>query len=143
MANDGFTDYMSDLILNLFRGVTITQFGSTHIGIFETASPTDAYTGASPDGTEVSGGAYARKVVTTGQWAAPSAAGAGGQETSNDVAVTWSAWDSGSVTLLSFGVFDLITVGEMFGWAVLTTARAIANGETATFDLNTLIMQCD
>ena len=56
------TTYAANLVFNhLFRNGAYTPPTNLYLGLFTTA-PTDAYTGASPTGTEVTGGGYARTI---------------------------------------------------------------------------------
>lgn len=116
----GFTDYMENKLLDhVFRNTAYTPHAEVYVGLF-TAAPTDAYTGASPTGTEVSGGSYARTQATFGA--------ASGGAISNSGAVTFptssAAWNSGS-NITHFGIFEDPTGGEMLGWGSITTPQAV------------------
>lgn len=140
----GKTDLWSNSILGLLTDdATPVALATSYVGLF-TVAPSDAYTGGAPDGTEVpTTGNYVRKPITAANWSALTA-GSPGREISNDLALTWAAWDTGSQTLSHFGVFDAVGAGgNLLYWAALTTQRTIEDGETATFDPNVLVVNED
>lgn len=93
-----------------------------------TTSPTDAGTG-----TEVTGGAYARKVTAAADWTVASAGSA-----SNAAVITFAAATASWGTVTHFATYDALTLGNMLRWAPLTTAKAIASGDTASFAIGSL-----
>lgn len=103
----GKTDYLENAWLNYeFRSTAYTQPTNHYLGLF-TVTPVDAATG----GTEVSGNAYARQTVAagTGSWAAPAGSG-----TSNSGVVTFPvATPSGWGRVVSMGIFDASTAGNL------------------------------
>lgn len=64
-----------------------------------------------------------RKQIT---WAAASA----GSKAATTVFPSWTVWDGGSVTLTYITVWDASTTGNFLYSGVLTTPRAITNGDT-------------
>jgi hypothetical protein len=118
----GLTNYAEDLALDAVFA------GTLYIGLFS-VTPTDAYTSGSPDGTEASGGGYARASATFDA--------ASGGATANTGVVTFTestgAWASGA-SLPYFGVFTAASGGSLIGYGTLTTARTVdAAGITLSF----------
>jgi len=81
--------------------------------------------------TEPTGGAYARVATTGASWNA-AATGA----TSNATAITFPTatadWAAGA-NLTHFVFYDAATVGNILGYAPLTTAKNALNGDTLSF----------
>ena len=100
------SDYLEDKILDhVLGGSTFTQPANLYLALF-TASPED-----DDSGTEVSGGAYARKIVTFN--ASASSLADNDSEIEFDIAT--ASW--GTVT--HFGIYDAITVGNLIYWGTL------------------------
>lgn len=80
--------------------------GDYYAGLFTVSPTADAGTG----GTEVSGGAYARQQITraSGSWAASSAG-----TTSNSNAVTFPVATANWGRVLTLGLWDALTVGNL------------------------------
>lgn len=107
------SDYLENALINAtLRGQAWTAPTTVYLALF-TSDPTDAKTG-----TEVSGGAYARQVVT---FAAPTN---GASATAADVLypVATAAW--GTVTHI--GVFDAATGGNLLYHGPLTNTKTIS-----------------
>jgi len=85
----------------------------------------DADTGSTLP-SEVSGGAYARKVC--GTWDTASAG-----STKNGVAITFAQATASWGTITDFAVCDAITAGNVLAYAKLTTPKSVATGDTAKF----------
>ncbi len=95
-----------------------------HIALY-TVAPTDA-----GGGTEVSGGAYARVAVAPADsnWSAPDATGGLTDNVADAVFPTPTAnWG----TVVSFGIFDRPTGGNLLIHGALTTAKTVNNGDPA------------
>lgn len=76
--------------------------------------------------SEVSGGAYARKLCTT--W---DAAAGGASANTNDIEFAQATADWGVVT--DFAVCDAITAGNVLAFGKLNTTKNIQSGDTAKF----------
>jgi hypothetical protein len=115
-----FSDYSENLVLNwLFTANTATRPTAWYVGLF-TAAPTDA-----GGGTEVSGSAYARKVTGT-----MAVSGTAPTLCTNSAAIEFAAAAGGNWgTITHVAIFDALTVGNMLGWAALTTSRTINDGD--------------
>jgi hypothetical protein len=98
------TTYMSDKILNLYRGTTFTAPAAVYAGLL--TAVTDAEAGTV---TETTYGSYARQAVTFG---AP-AANLGGRQTLAGALTFPAKSDAGSVAIIGVGIFDALTVGNL------------------------------
>lgn len=102
----GKTDALENSALDYeLRAVAWTP-GDKYAGLFTVSPTADAGTG----GTEVSGGAYARQQITraTGSWAASSAG-----TTSNSNAITFPVATANWGRVLTLGLWDALTVGNL------------------------------
>ena len=121
-----FSDYLEAAILNhVFRNTAIfTPPANVYLALF-TAAPS-----ASGGGTEVSGGSYARKAVsTTSQWNAPGAGGLTDNINAQVFATPTASW--GTVT--HFGIFDAASAGNLLFHGALTASKVINSGDTVQF----------
>ena len=135
----GATDYLTDALLNnVLRATNYAPPAAVYVALF-TAAPSDAYTSGAPDGTEVSGGSYARTAVTFG---AP-AAGSPGKQCQNSAAVTFPTATASWGTVTHFGIFNASSGGELFYWAAVDTSKAVNNGDTAEFATNAITIKED
>jgi hypothetical protein len=108
------SDYLETVYLNWLRGTATTPPSTLYLALF-TVAPTDA-----GGGTEVTGGAYARQVVTFG---APS----GGQIVSSaDVVFPEAAANWG--TVVACAVFDAATAGNQLAQGPLASSATINTG---------------
>ena len=106
--------------LNMLRAVAFTAPAGTFIKL-HTADPGAA-------------GATAPSAVTTRVSATFSAAAAGAIALSNAPAFTMTATE----TITHISVWDAVTVGNFLWSAVLTTAKAVVNTDTLTFNTCTV-----
>jgi hypothetical protein len=115
-------NYLENALLNAtLRATTFTSPTNVYIGLY-TSDPTDANTG-----TEVSGGSYARQLVT---FAAPS----NGVVASNaNVTFPQATGDWGVVGWI--GILDASTSGNLLYHTALDSAKDIENGDI--FNINT------
>lgn len=109
-----------------------TSIGARYVALF-TAAPSD--TGG---GTEVTGGAYARKSTAAADW---NTAATG--STSNANAITFVTATASWGTATHWGVFDAATAGNLIRWAVLTNSKTIGSGDTASFAAGALVFTED
>jgi hypothetical protein len=115
-----FTDFTENLVLNwLFTTNSATRPTAWFVGLF-TAAPSD--TGG---GTEVSGNGYARKATGT-----MTVSGTSPTNCTNSAAIEFDPASGGNWgTITHVAIFSASTAGNMLGWAALTTARTINNGD--------------
>ncbi len=141
------TDYLENkLIDHVFRGQAYTPPATLYVGLF-TVAPTDA-----GGGTEVAGGSYARVGVaaslatfagTQSAGSTTASSGAGGT-TSNNGAITFPAPTAAWGAVVSFGIFDAPTGGNLLVYAALATAKTINAGDAApSFAAGALTFQED
>ena len=126
-----FSDYLEQAILNhIFRNTAIfTPPANVYLALF-TAAPSD-----SGGGTEVSGGSYARKAVsTTGQWNAPGVGGLTDNINAQAFVTATASW--GTVT--HFGIFDAATAGNLLFHGALTVSKTVGSGDTFQFSAGDL-----
>ena len=120
------SDYSEQAILNhIFRNTAIfSPPANVYLALF-TAAPSD-----SGGGTEVTGGSYARKAVsTTSQWSAP---GVGGH-TDNINAQAFPTATASWGTVTHFGIFDAATAGNLLFHGALTVSKTVGSGDTFQF----------
>ncbi len=124
-----FSDFLeNELLDHAFRNATWTPPATVYLALF-TASPTDA-----GGGTEVTGGGYARQAITFG------AAAAGAIANTAEVSFTASGANYG--TVVSTGIFDALTVGNMLAWDDITSA-VVNDGDTIRFPIGDIDVTLD
>lgn len=117
------TNYLEDAVLNFFlrnNAGSVTAPANVYVALF-TAPP-----GETGGGTEVTGGSYARTVVT---FSAPSPSGT----TTNSADVTFPTATAGWGTVTDFAVFDASTSGNMLYYGTLTSSRVVLTGDVVKF----------
>ena len=120
------SDYSEQAILNhIFRNTAIfSPPANVYLALF-TAAPSD-----SGGGTEVTGGSYARKAVsTTSQWSAPGVGGLTDNINAQAFPTATASW--GTVT--HFGIFDAATAGNLLFHGALTVSKTVGSGDTFQF----------
>ena len=111
-----FSNYLENAVINaVLRNTTYTSPTTVYVGLY-TTDPTDANSG-----TEVSGGSYARTVVT---FSAPSN---GVTSNSADVEFPQATASWGSVTHI--GLHDAASGGNLLFHTVLDTTKTIDSGD--------------
>lgn len=126
----GFSDYLENKLLNYIFSKTAYTAPDKYVALF-TAAPSDA-----GGGTEVSGNGYARKLHNT--WSTATVA-----QTSNSGAVTFDAATGSWGTVTHFGIFDAITGGNLLGWGILGTSKAVSLGDVVSFADSALAVTLD
>lgn len=114
-----------ELLDHVFRSATYTPPADIYLALF-TVAPDD--TGG---GTEVTGGSYARQIVTFSAAVSPDG------KISNNAAFTYT--NLPSCTIVASGTYDAITGGNLLTYATLGTSRVVGAGESlsvAIADLN-------
>jgi hypothetical protein len=111
-----YTDYLESAVLgHVFCGTTYTAPATKYLGLF-TVSPTDA-----GGGTELTGGGYSRVSVSFSLSAGAAVNSA--DNTFPNATVDWG-------TVVSVGVFDAATGGNLMAWADIATARTVLAGDS-------------
>lgn len=141
------SNYLENKMIDrVFRGQAYSFPEILYVGLL-TSAPSD-----SSSGTEVSGGGYARVGVAcslvswAGTQAANSTAASSGTSgtTSNNNAIEWADPTADWGTVTHFGIFDAPTGGNLLVWGAMTTARLVANGDSApTIPVGQLQIQLD
>lgn len=135
------SDYLEKAILNFLLGDgTLAKPATVYVAL-STAAYSDAATGAAM--TEVSGGAYARVAVTNNATNWPAATGASPAQKQNGVSITFPTATAAWGTVAAFYIVDAGTGGNVLYGGDLTTAKAIASGDTATFAANSITITED
>lgn len=120
------TDYTETaLVQHLLMGVPFTAPTDIYLALFTTA-PADDGTG----GVEVTGGSYARQIVTFEL----GTAGAG--QVLNDALVTFAAMPAS--TVVGAGLFDASTVGNMLAYEDFGAPVVYAAADNATLAVGAL-----
>lgn len=114
-------------INSVYRGTPYTPPVAIYVALF-TVMPT-----VSGGGTEVTGGSYARQLVTFG---APS-----GGISSNDIAVTYPIASANWGSIAGYAYFDSATSGNMLSFNPLSAARSVTTGDQVVFNVGQLIIQ--
>lgn len=135
------SDYCEAATLNLWLGATAVTAPATVYIALSTAAYSDAATGSSM--TEVSGGAYARVAVTNNTTNWPAATGTSPATKSNGTAFTFPTATASWGTILSFYIVDAASGGNVLYGGDLTTSKAIASGDTATFAASSITVTED
>lgn len=119
------TTYMANVIINkIFRNQTYSPPATVYLGLF-TADPNDAYTAASPTGTEVSGGGYARTAIALDA--------AASRATANTDVESFTASGGNYGTVVAIGLFEASSGGEMMWWDGMEVDKTINDGDTLEF----------
>lgn len=116
------------LINSELRGGADPCPASVYLALFTTATDQDG------NGTESTGGGYARKAVT---FANP----AGTNVTSNSAAVTFSNMPASTVGWAA--LFTASSGGKMMYQGALAVSKTFYGGETFVFDVGTIALQFD
>lgn len=108
------TNYGETYVLGLIKSAK-----TYYLGVL-TATPTD-----SSDGTEVTGGAYARQAIT---FAVP----VSGDPSSmtNAAAIEFPTATAGWGTVVAWGVYDAATGGNLVWYGTLSTAKELSANDT-------------
>jgi len=100
----------------------MTAVSTVYLALF-TSDPTDAGTG-----TEVSGGGYARKVVTMAK--------NGTRAAHNTSEETWTASGANYGTITHWAIFDASTSGNMLYHGAFAASKVLDDGDTLTVKVN-------
>ncbi len=127
---DNKSDYLERKLLDHALGTT-TYTKPTNVYIaLHTANPTEGGTG-----TEVTGGSYARKVMTFSAAATVTSV----TSASNASDIVWTALPSTTVSHVA--IWDASTGGNMLYYAPLSANKVIASGDGYTISTGQLVVQ--
>ena len=134
------TNYFESGILNqVFRGISLT-LPSTGVYIGLTSGVPTEVDSASD---ELTGNAYARVHVATGNWNAPSADG-NGHKVENNTAIDFPTAAGGNWGYASGVIItDALSAGNVLMKGALTTPRNILEGDTFRFSSTDLDVKFD
>ena len=125
------SNYLEAAILNaVFRNTAFTSPSIVWVALY-TTNPTDADTG-----TEVTGGAYARRQVTFGAVTQVADAGTIRNNINIDFPVATANWG----TITHIGVRDAATAGNLLYYGALQTSRTIQSGDQFRILVNQLTL---
>ena len=125
-----FSNYLENKILDhVLKNVSYTSPTTVYVGLF-TTDPTDAGTG-----TEVSGGSYARQVLSV------TTASAGIVTSSGDVTFPQATASWGTISHI--GILDALTSGNLLMHTALTTSKVIETGDILKVSSGNLTVTLD
>ena len=111
-----FTNYLEDKLLDhVLNNASFTSPTTVYVGLF-TAAPNDA-----GGGTEVSGGSYARQVLSV------STASEG--VVTSDADITFPQATGSWGTIVALGIHDALSSGNLLMYTDLTTSKTIETGD--------------
>jgi hypothetical protein len=125
-----FSNYLENKILDhVLKNISYTSPTTAYVGLF-TSDPTDAGTG-----TEVSGGSYARQVLSV------TTASAGIVTSSGDVTFPQATATWGTISHI--GILDALTSGNLLMHTALTTSKVIETGDILKVSSGNLTVTLD
>ena len=125
-----FSNYLENKLLDhVLRNVSYTSPTTVYVGLF-TSDPTDA-----GSGTEVSGGSYARQVVSV------TTASGGVVTSSADITFPQATANWGTVSHI--GILDALTSGNLLMHTPLTTSKTIDSGDILKINTGSLTVTLD
>ena len=125
-----FTDFLEDKIIDhMLRNQSYSPPSAIYLALFTTA------TSDAGGGTEVSGGSYARQVVTL------AAASGGASSNSADITFPQATADWGTITHVA--LMDALTGGNMLMHTALDASKTINNGDTFKINAGDLDVTVD
>jgi hypothetical protein len=129
------TNYGGNKVLDALLGAVALGAPATwYFGLF-TSMPTVLGT----DGTEVSGGSYARIAATNNTTNFPVAVA---KAKSNGTAITFPTASAGWGSVLGVGLFDALTVGNCWMYATFASPRTVAISDALSFNTGQLDWTC-
>lgn len=125
-----FSNYLENKILDhVLKNISYTSPTTAYVGLF-TSDPTDAGTG-----TEVSGGSYARQILSV------TTASAGITTSSGDITFPQATGSWGTISHI--GILDALTSGNLLMHTALTTAKTIDSGDILKISSGNLTVTLD
>ena len=125
-----FTQYLENKILDhVLNNTSYTSPTTVYVGLFTTA-PTDT-----TSGTEVSGGSYARQVLSVST--------ASDGVVTSDADVTFPQATASWGTIVALGVHDALSSGNLLMYTDLTTSKTIDEGDILKVSTGSLTVTLD
>lgn len=126
----GFVDVVERALLDHFLSDGAYTPPTTMYIALSTTTPTEA----AGNFTEPSSGSYARVSTTAADWSAASGTAPAVKTTTavKTFPTATADWSSGS-NMTYFGLYDASTSGNLLAFGVLSVAKPVLNGDTASF----------
>lgn len=125
-----FSNYLENKLLDhVLRNTSYTSPTTVYVGLY-TSNPDEGNTG-----TEVSGGSYARQVLSV-------TTASGGVVTSS-ADVTFPQATASWGTISHIGMLDALTSGNLLMYTALTTSKAIDTGDIFKMTTNNITVTLD
>ena len=125
-----FTNYLENKLLDhVLNNASFTSPTTVYVGLF-TAAPTDT-----TSGTEVSGGSYARQVLSV------STASEG--VVTSDADITFPQATGSWGTIVALGIHDALSSGNLLMYTELTTSKTIETGDILKVSSGSLTVTLD
>ena len=125
-----FTNYLENKLLDhVLNNASFTSPTTVYVGLF-TAAPTDT-----TSGTEVSGGSYARQVLSV------STASDGVVTSDADISFPQATANWG--TIVALGIHDALSSGNLLMYTDLTTTKTIDAGDILKVSSGSLTVTLD
>ena len=137
MAINGYTTTLAGGLQDRIWGkATYTPGTNFYVALFTTAPEPDA-----SGGVEVSGGSYARVSTVEANWnTATLVATTYIMRTTNAIEITFPPATASWGTVVSYGIFDAATAGNLLLGGNLTVAKLIDTGSTPAFLIDQLVI---
>ena len=125
-----FSNYLENKLLDhVLRNVSYTPATTVYVGLY-TSNPDEGNTG-----TEVSGGSYARQIVSV------TTASGGVVTSSGDITFPQATASWGTISHI--GLLDALTSGNLLMYTQLTTSKAIDEGDIFKITTDNLTVTLD
>jgi hypothetical protein len=125
-----FTNYLENKLLDhVLNNESFTSPTTVYVGLFTTA-PTDT-----TSGTEVSGGSYARQVLSVST--------ASDGVVTSDADVTFPQATASWGTIVALGIHDALSSGNLLMYTDLTTSKTIDEGDILKVSTGSLTVTLD
>jgi hypothetical protein len=125
-----FTNYLENKLLDhVLNNESFTSPTTVYVGLFTTA-PTDT-----TSGTEVSGGSYARQVLSVST--------ASDGVVTSDADVTFPQATASWGTIVALGIHDALSSGNLLMYTDLTTSKTIDEGDILKVSSGSLTVTLD
>lgn len=139
-----YNNFLETTLLDeVFGGVNYVPVATLYVGLSTEATLAENITGTAVPG-EPTTGSYARASVTNDNTTGWFAAVAGNpSEKKNRQTITFPTATASWGTVQTFFIADALTGGNVLAQGVLTTAKTIDDGDTASFAQNDLTITLD
>lgn len=133
-------DYFADAILAWLKGTTFPAAPATVYVALLLTLPT-----LSTAGTEVSGGSYARRSVTTSTGWTTIATVDGKRQIANAADLTFvtatADWATGAAPIVGWAIRDASTAGNRLRYGAFATPKTVLNGQVAKILAGELVLR--